>query len=61
MKEILGPCNMQGRDEKNTFKILIGRLSPRWEVIFELILRKQGEMLWIGFIWLRIGTSSLFL
>jgi len=28
------------------------------KIILEWILRKQGREVWIGFIWLKIGTSG---
>jgi len=30
--------------------------GPDGKIILEWILGKQGEKLWTGFIWLRIGT-----
>jgi hypothetical protein len=46
-------CSSHGRDEK---RIHFGR------IILECFLKKQGGKLWIGFIWLRIGTcGGLFL
>jgi hypothetical protein len=33
-------------------------LGVDWEMIIKWIFEKQGGKLWIGFIWLRIGTSS---
>jgi hypothetical protein len=35
----------------------LGRLKHRREVIIRIDLR-QNETVWIGFIWLRIGTSG---
>jgi hypothetical protein len=35
----------------------LGRYRHRWKDKLERILAKQGGQLWIGFIWLRIGTS----
>jgi hypothetical protein len=44
-------------DEK--YKIFVGKPEDkrRWEDISIYILRKESEV-WIGFIWLRIGTSG---
>jgi hypothetical protein len=48
---------------KTAYKILIGkpegkrkleRRRRRWGIILEWILRKLGDNLWTGFIWLRI-------
>jgi hypothetical protein len=56
---------------RNAYKILVGNLkesdhleSQRVDrrIILEYILGKYFRRLWIGFIWLRIGTSGrLFL
>jgi hypothetical protein len=35
----------------------LGRPRCRWEDI-KMGLRKQGLMVWIGFVWLRIGTGG---
>jgi hypothetical protein len=35
----------------------LGRLGPRWEGN-ERILEKQGEKMWTGCVWIRIGTSG---
>jgi hypothetical protein len=40
-------------DGKRTF----GRLRSRWEDNIRMDLREKGWV-WIGFIWLRIGTNG---
>jgi hypothetical protein len=58
------------RERRNSYKILvgtpegkrlIGRIRLVWRTILERILGKQREKLWIGCIWLRIGTSGMLL
>jgi PAS domain-containing protein len=36
----------------------LGRPRPRWMDNIKLILDRQDGMVWIGLIWLRIGTSG---
>jgi hypothetical protein len=51
MKDEMGrPCSTHGTAKKRP----LGRHGGRWEDNIE----KYGGNLWIGFIWLRIGTSS---
>jgi len=55
------------RDMRNTYKILVGK--PEWKRLFRRPSRrlkdnirmrpgKLGGRIWIGLIWLRIGTSG---
>jgi hypothetical protein len=39
----------------------LGRPGNRWEDHMKWILKKQGVMVWNGFIWLRIETSGGFM
>jgi hypothetical protein len=49
---------------RNAYKILVrktvgkrlGRPRRRWEDNIRMDLREQGEKVWIGCIWFRIGT-----
>jgi hypothetical protein len=58
------------RDVRNAHNILVGKLeggdhledlSVVEKIILDWISGKEGGNLWIGFIWLRIGTSSRLL
>jgi hypothetical protein len=45
--------------EKSEGQRRLGRTRHRWkDKILEWILRKQGGKVWIGCIWLEIGTSG---
>jgi hypothetical protein len=53
--------------ERNTYRILmgkpegkrpLGRPRRRWLDILGWILERENEVLWIGLMWLRIGTSG---
>jgi len=55
------------KEMTNAYKFLVGKLEgkrplgrPREkrEIILQLILEKQWAKVWVGFIWLRIGTSG---
>jgi hypothetical protein len=43
--------NLKGRDHSENLEV-------NERIISELILEKQGGKMWIGCIWLRIGTSG---
>jgi hypothetical protein len=52
---------------RNAHKMLVGKLEKkrplgrhrrRWEDNIRWLLKKQGGKVWIGCIWLRIGTSG---
>jgi hypothetical protein len=54
-------------DMRNTYKILVekpegkrplGRPRRRWEDNIKIYLRTYGLGVWIGFIWLKIGTGG---
>jgi hypothetical protein len=54
----------------NAYKILVekpqgmrpfGRPTSRWRIILKYILEKYVGMVWIEFVWLRIGTGSRLL
>jgi hypothetical protein len=54
-------------EKRNAYKILVGKPEGKrhWEdldvggwTILKLILERQDAMVWIGLIWLRIGTSG---
>jgi hypothetical protein len=36
----------------------LGRPERRWGIIIKWIVQKQNGVVWIGFIWLRIGTRG---
>jgi hypothetical protein len=42
-------------------KKLLEELGIDERIILQWILEKQGGKVWIGFIWLRIGTNSRLL
>jgi hypothetical protein len=44
--------NWKGRDILEDYAYIIGKSVLEW------FLEKQSGKLWIGFIWLRIGTSG---
>jgi hypothetical protein len=44
--------------EKPEGKRPLGRHMRRWEDHFKMDLREIGWVVWIGLIWLRIGTSE---
>jgi hypothetical protein len=50
MYTILSLENLRGRDHSNDQGV-------DREITLELILRKQSEKMWTGFIWFRMGTS----
>jgi hypothetical protein len=39
----------------------LGRPRSKWEHSVKTDLKGTGEVIWTGFIWLRIGTSGGFL
>jgi len=54
-------------ETKNAYNIFVvkperrrprGRPRRRWEYNMEGNFKKQGTAIWIGFIWLMIGTSG---
>jgi hypothetical protein len=54
----------------NAYRILVGKLEGkrplgrprrRWVAILKLILERHDGVVWIGSIWLRIGTTGGFL
>jgi hypothetical protein len=54
-------------DLRNVYRILVGKLKGRncledlgvdGRIILKWIIRKQGWMVWIRFIWLLIGTCE---
>jgi hypothetical protein len=51
MHTILWLQNLKGRE-------LFEDLGVDVRIILELILGKEGREVWIGFIWLRVGTSG---
>jgi hypothetical protein len=46
-----------GKSEGN---IPLGRPIRRWEDNIKMDLREIDEVVWIGFIWLRLGASGKF-
>jgi hypothetical protein len=42
-------------------KILLKVYRRRWEDIIKMDVREQEELVWAGFIWLRIRTSGRLL
>jgi hypothetical protein len=38
-----------------------GGARRKWEIILEWMLGKKGGKVWIGFIWLKIGTVGRLL
>jgi hypothetical protein len=44
--------------EKCEEKGLLGRPSSRFKIILKWILKEWGGRMWVGFIWLRTGTSG---
>jgi hypothetical protein len=44
--------------EKPEGKRLLERIRYRWGIILKCILNKEGVMVWIGFIWLRVSTNG---
>jgi hypothetical protein len=46
--------NMKGRDH-------LGEVSIGGRLTLKLILKKQSGRMWIGFTWLRTGTSGMLL
>jgi hypothetical protein len=55
------------REKRNAYRILVGKPvgKSHWEdqdvggwTILKWILERQDRMEWIGWIWLRIGTSG---
>jgi hypothetical protein len=64
-----GACSTHG-EMRYRYQILVGKLEGRrplgkprcrWEDNIKMNLREIGFGLWIGFIWLRIGTCGRFL
>jgi hypothetical protein len=56
MGEVRGACNiLVGRPEGRR---PLGRPRRRWKENMKLDLREIGFGVWIGFIWLRIGTGD---
>jgi len=60
-------CHVPCTGESNVYEILVGkseekrilgRSRRRWGIILQHILEKYSGKMWIGFIWLRIGTSG---
>jgi hypothetical protein len=48
-------------EKRNAYRILVGKPPlGRWVGNIKMDLRQDG-MVWIGLIWLRIGTSGGFL
>jgi hypothetical protein len=56
------------RKKRNTYRVLMGRPNGKrlldrsshiWEMILKWILRKQDGRMWVRFIWLWIGTSTV--
>jgi hypothetical protein len=48
-------------ETRNTCSVLVGKpedLDVRERIILNWILEKQDGLVWIGFIWLRTGTSG---
>jgi hypothetical protein len=54
-------------EKRNAYRILVGKpegkralRKPRhmWVYNIKMDLREIGEIVWIGFIWLRVGTSG---
>jgi hypothetical protein len=39
-------------------KILLGRPRRRWMVNIKIDLGEIGQVVWIGLVWLRIGTGG---
>jgi hypothetical protein len=61
-----GVCNRH-RNMRNACNISVGkpegkrpleRLKRRWEMKLEWVLRKQGQKVSTGWVWLRIGRSG---
>jgi hypothetical protein len=57
-------------EKRNAYRILVGKTERkrplgrprrRWVDNIKLDLREVGGMVWMGLIWLRIGTSGGFL
>jgi hypothetical protein len=51
--------------KRNAYRIFVGKERDHWEdqdvgwwTILKWILERQDGMVWIGSIWLRIGTSG---
>jgi hypothetical protein len=44
--------------EKLEVKIPLGRPRRRWEDNIKIHFKNLGVKMWIGFIWLRIGTGG---
>jgi hypothetical protein len=69
VNELGGACGTHGRERK-LYKILVGkpegkrplvRPRHRWEDGIRIDLRETGLRVWIGFDWLRTGTSGWLL
>jgi hypothetical protein len=54
----------------NAYRILVGKMDGRrpprrpghrWEDNIKMEIREMGWVVWIGLIWLRVGTSGGFL
>jgi hypothetical protein len=68
-KEMKGTCRTLGRDEicihilvgKSEGERRRGRSSSKCEDNTRMDLREIGWWVWIGCIWLRVGTSGVFL
>jgi hypothetical protein len=57
-------------ENRNAYRILVGkpegkrplgRPRPRWVTLLKRILERKDGMVWIGSIWLRIGTNGSIL
>jgi hypothetical protein len=63
-------CGAGGKygGEKNAYRVLVRKskgkktyledLGENWNILFKLILRKQGGRAWIALIWLSIEKSG---
>jgi hypothetical protein len=45
-------------EERKLYKVLVGRPRHRWEDGISMDFRETGLGVWIGFDWLRMGTSG---
>jgi hypothetical protein len=59
-------CSTNG-EKRNAYRILVGkleekrrlgRLRHRWEDDIKCVVERENRVVWIGLIWLRIGTNG---